>query len=292
MKFSVFTVMAPDTTPDKILPYLKEFGYEGVEWRFKATPKELKHEKPSFWGNNLCTISPDYSDQELSNLSNLTKEYGMEVASVTPYLNCGDLNATENVLRVAQKLGASTIRIGVPRYNRSQNYHDLYNEAVKYVSEVEQMCKQYQIKGLVETHHETITPSASLAHRLVSHFNPEHIGVLYDPGNMVHEGYENHRMGLELLGPYLAHVHVKNARWVVKEIESDGTEVWQPEWSIIEKGVVNWKQVLKDLNSVGYDGYIGMEDFSQGFSTEMSLRHNIDTIKRLLLEIQDSSLYK
>lgn len=285
MKFSVFTVMAPDITPEQLLVYLKEFGYHGVEWRFKETPDQLKQEKPSFWGNNLCTISPDSSDQELTDLSRVTKEYGIEVTSVTPYLNCGDLVATENVLRVAQKLGASTIRVGVPKYNRSENYHDLFMKAVGYLSEVEQMCKQYKMKGLVETHHETITPSAGLAHRLVSQFNPDYIGVLFDPGNMVHEGYENHRMALELLGPYLAHVHVKNASWVIKEKNEDGTVLWKPDWDLVEKGVVNWQQVLKDLKSVDYDGYIGMEDFSQAFPTKESIKHNIEWIKKLLSEI-------
>ncbi|GIX08239.1 MAG: hypothetical protein KatS3mg115_2642 [Candidatus Poribacteria bacterium] len=45
-------------------------------------------------------------------------------------------------------------------------------------------------------------------------FRPEQVGVIHDAGNMVHEGFENYQMGCELLGPYLAHVHVKNAAWV------------------------------------------------------------------------------
>ena len=45
----------------------------------------------------------------------------------------------------------------------------------------------------------TISCSAGLAHRLVNGFDPDHIGVLFDPGSMVHEGYESYRMGMELL---------------------------------------------------------------------------------------------
>ncbi|MBM7570333.1 sugar phosphate isomerase/epimerase family protein [Aquibacillus albus] len=284
MKFSVFTVMAPDTTPKQLVDYLKDCGYEGVEWRFKEISDELKQQEPSFWGNNLCTISPDSSEQDLEALSSYTKEKGIEVTSVTPYLTSGDLVSTEHVLQVAQKLGASTIRVGVPRYDRSKNYNDLYKGAVNYLKEVEQMCKQYKVKGLVETHHMTITPSASLAHRLVSQFDPEHIGVLYDPGNMVHEGYENYRMGLELLGPYLAHVHVKNAEWQVKNQQDDGTINWEVKWAAIEKGVVDWQQVFEDLKAVGYDGYIGMEDFSNAYGTKDSLKHNIEWVKKLLNE--------
>ncbi|MDC3416775.1 sugar phosphate isomerase/epimerase family protein [Aquibacillus salsiterrae] len=282
MKFSLFTVMTPDTTPEQIVSYLKETGYDGVEWRFKATPDKLRKEDPSFWGNNLCTISPDITDQEIDDLLLTTKNNGIEVVSVTPYLTAGDLEAAERVLEVAQRFGASTIRVGVPRYDRTENYNDLFKGAVTYLKKAEQLCKKYNVKGLVETHHVTIAPSASLAYRLVSHCNPNHIGVLYDPGNMVHEGYENYRMGLELLGDYLAHVHVKNAFWQKKEEHADGTVDWSVEWAPVEKGIVDWKQVFTDLKAVGYDGYVGMEDFSLAYGTKESIKHNIDTVKAIL----------
>ncbi|RKL66908.1 xylose isomerase [Salipaludibacillus neizhouensis] len=286
MKFSVFTVMTPDVTPAELVGYLKEYGYDGVEWRFKETPSEIKQEEPSFWRNNLCTISPDYTNKELAEIQSLTEENQIEVVSVTPYLTSGDLKATEQVLQVAKKLGASSIRLGVPIYDRTQDYNELFNEGVNYLIEAEKMCKQYGIKGLVETHHGTVAPSAGLAYRLVNQCNPEHIGVLYDPGNMVHEGYENYRMGLELLGPYLAHVHVKNASWQVDPQTDDGTVEWKVTWSLVEKGVVDWKQVLLDLKAVGYDGFIGMEDFSGECTTKESLKHNMEWIKKLLNEIE------
>jgi len=59
----------------------------------------------------------------------------------------------------------------------------------------------------------TMTPSPALAERLVSHFDPRHVGVILDAGNMVYEGFETYSLAVDLLGPYLAHVHVKNAAW-------------------------------------------------------------------------------
>jgi len=124
----------------------------------------------------------------------------------------------------------------------------------------------------VETHHLTIAPSASLAYRLVSHCHPDQIGVLYDPGNMVHEGYEQFKMGLELLGPYLAHVHVKNAAWSQTGKREDGTAAWRCEWSPLAGGVVDYRRLLQDLKSVGYDGYLGIEDFSGHYESKEMLR--------------------
>ncbi|UOQ87458.1 sugar phosphate isomerase/epimerase [Gracilibacillus salinarum] len=281
MKFSVFTVMTPDMTPAQLVDNLKEIGYDGVEWRFKLTPEEMKKEQPGFWRNNLSTISPEATDEELDNWLALTDDRGLEVTSITPYLNCGELKETEKVLQVAKKLGASSIRLGVAKYDRTENYNDLFQKQLAYLKEAEQMCKQYNVKGLIETHHQTIAPSAGLAHRIVENFDPDHVGVLYDPANMIKEGYENFRMGMELLGPYLAHVHVKNTKWEIVSKEEDGTYNWQPSWAIVEKGVVDWRQVISDLKAVDYDGNIGMEDFSGELNTKAALEHNIKWIKRL-----------
>ncbi len=200
MKLSVFTVVTPDLTPEELAAAAKEAGIEGIEWRFKEIPEEARHEEPSFWRHNRCSIDPAAPDEELERFRKAAADNGLTAVSVTPYLQCGDLEATEHVMRVAKKVGASTIRAGVPGYSGKENYNALFDKAVEYLHGVEELSRTYDVKALVESHHMTIAPSAGLCHRLVSRFNPDHIGVLYDPGNMVHEGYENFRMGMELLG--------------------------------------------------------------------------------------------
>ena len=36
--------------------------------------------------------------------------------------------------------------------------------------------------------------------------DPKHVGIIHDAGNMIIEGFENWRLGLEILGEYLAAV--------------------------------------------------------------------------------------
>ncbi|KGA96997.1 xylose isomerase [Alkalihalobacillus alcalophilus ATCC 27647 = CGMCC 1.3604] len=277
MKLSVFTVMVPDLTPSELLPLLKENGYDAVEWRYKSIDPQFEQENFSFWRNNFCTIQPNWKSEELLKLRKETEKLGIETLSVTPYLTCGDLEATEDVLKKAKLLGANMIRIGVPRYDGALPFSDLLQQAKRYVKEVEELCKQYQIKGLVETHHQTIAPSASLALRLVEESNPDHIGVLYDPGNMVHEGYEDYRMGIAMLGSYLAHVHAKNAAYFSKEQE--GIKKWQGKWVRIDRGIVDWVEVMNALKESGYQGYVGMEDFSETFPSKEALAFNAQYLK-------------
>lgn len=282
MKLSVFTVATPDLTPEELAKAAKIAEIEGIEWRFKDIPADAAQEKPSFWRNNLCSIDPNATDEELERFRLVAINNNLVNLSVTPYLNACDVAETEHVFRAANKVGASFIRIGVPGYDKSVNYNDLYAKAVDYLHHVQEFSQQYGIKALAEIHHNTITPSVGLVHRLVSGFNPDHIGVLHDAGNMVHEGFENHRMGLELLGPYLAHVHVKNAGWALTGEEQDGIKLWKSEWTPIDEGIVNWKQLLADLKAVGYDGYLGIEDFSSQYGSQEMLNNFASKVKQWL----------
>jgi len=273
---SVFTVATPDLAPSQLLEAARAAGIDAIEWRCTRVPDHVVHEAPSFWGNNRCTLDPSMTDEELDALRRETEASGLRALAVVPYLSCGDLEGTERMLAIASRLNAPHIRIGVPGYNGSRPYPELLKEARNYVREAAKLARQYGVKGLVETHHATIAPSASLARQLVDGCDPDDIGVLYDPGNLVHEGFENYKMGMELLGPYLAHVHVKNAGWSPANAEAAAGPLdpidWSCRWRPIADGIVPWKRVLADLKAVGYNGAFGVEDFSGTYNSGEMLR--------------------
>jgi sugar phosphate isomerase/epimerase len=271
MKLSVFTVATPELNPEELAAAAKSAGIQGIEWRYKETAQEAIGQPPSFWGNNRSTISPSGGVAELDSFKQATERHGLVTISVTPYLQAGDLEGTEAVLRAARYMGASYIRLGVPGYDRSKPFNELFDLAREYLKAAEELCRQYEIKGLIEIHHGTISASASGARRLCEGLDPSWIGVLFDPGNSVHEGFENYRMSLELLGPYLAHVHVKNAGWKATGRSEDGSVRWVCDWDGLKEGMVPWRQVIEDLIAVGYDGYLGIEDFSKQFADSPSM---------------------
>lgn len=287
IKLSVFTVSTPELSPEELAASAREAGLQGIEWRYKDTPAEIAVQAPSYWGNNKCTISPSGGEAELERFKLATEQQGLITLSVTPYLQVGDLVATEEVLKAARHMGAKYIRLGVPGYDRTKSFSELFEQGKEYLKTAEELCKQFGVKGLIEIHHGTIAASASGARRLCEGLNPDYIGVLLDPGNTVHEGFENIKMSLEILGPYLAHVHVKNAGWKQVGAFEDGSANWQCEWAGLKEGMVSWRQVIEDLVAVGYDGYLGIEDFSKQFSDSREmLNHFVDYIGSLLSELQ------
>jgi sugar phosphate isomerase/epimerase len=272
MKLAVFTVMLPDLTPELAVRELRAAGYEGVEWRVTNIPETLRNKPPSFWGNNLCTLAPN--EKDASRARNLADSTGLAVPNLGTYIAVGDLPAVEEAMNFAQIAGSSQIRVSVGTLQR-EAYTRLFAASKAFLVKVEALARLFSVRALVEIHHGTICPSASSAYRLVSHFDPEAIGVIYDPGNMVFEGFEDYRLGIELLGPYLAHVHIKNAAYTIPE---EGG-VWMPRWAPLEDGVVNFTWLFMALQEAGYDGWLSMEDFSETRPSREALRHNYDFIQ-------------
>ena len=272
MKVGVFTVGLPDLTLDEAVREIKDAGYDGVEWRVARVPEDVRSEEPSFWGNNLCTLAP--TEEDARRARRLSEEAGLEVPGLGTYVTVGDLEATEEAMRFAVTAGAPQVRVGAGAPD-GRSYEELFAAASAFLVDVGGLARTHGVKALVEIHHGTICPSASLAHRLVSAFDPECVGVILDPGNMAQEGFEDYRIGAELLGPYLAHVHIKNSAFE----RPAGGGVWEPRWAPLEDGVVDFGLVFEALDHVGYTGWFVMEDFSGVRASREALRHNLEFVR-------------
>ena len=262
-KYSAFTVMMPDLTLEEAAVALKELGFQGVEWRVHSVPEEFPAET-DYWRGNRATVDVDTIGKKAKEVSRLSKNNGLEIVCLGTYLSYKMLDDIERCMEAACVMGCGSLRVSPPRYSGSENYNDLFEEAIEGYARVEELAREYKVRANIELHHGNICCSAGLSYKLVSNFDPDCVGVIYDPGNMVHEGYEKWQMGLELLGPYLSHVHVKNAAWLANGSAEDGTRLWKQEMVPLKEGFVNWEDVVTALNNVGYRGWMSFEDFSTG----------------------------
>lgn len=286
MKLGVFTVGTPEYSIEETVDLLGNIGYDGVEWRVKNPPPESKPEDYSFerryWSFNKSTLDIDKIYEQAPYIKDLCRSKNIEICSLTTYLEVKDIAKIEEVLKAAAVMGCRQIRVNAPQYAKDRNYNELFAETQKYIENIEALCVKYKVKVNFEIHMGNIIPSASAAYRLVSPFNPQYIGIIHDAGNMVHEGFENYRLGIELLGDYLSHVHIKNACWKLKSTNAEGVENWGPEWAPLKKGYADLAQLIGELKKSGYNGYLSVEDFSNASDTVEKLRDNLEFLKKLL----------
>ena len=270
MKLAVFTVMLPDLRPEEAVKELKHAGYNGVEWRVTRVPDSLKSEAPSFWGHNLCTFSP--TEEDAKQAKTLSEQAGLAIPNIGSYIGMGELDKVKETIRFAKVLGSPHFRVGFGEY--AGNYYEQFTDAKAFLTDVIALAKEAMLKPLVEIHHRTIIPSAALTHRLVSHFSADEVGVIHDAGNMVHEGFEDYRLGLELLKDYIAEVHIKNAAYNVQD-----KGVWRTRWAPLDTGVVDFEALFTALKAIDYDGWFAIEDFSQTYPSKEALVKNAKFVK-------------
>ncbi|WP_324715850.1 sugar phosphate isomerase/epimerase family protein [Carboxydochorda subterranea] len=267
MRYSVCSIIMAEHGPEEAAELAGRYGYDGIEWRVHPGGHFAPVELPA----------------AASRMRRLAEDHGLEIPALAAYVELGALGegeeqALEELARVAEAAelaGARLFRVWAPAYDGSTPYGTLFDRARRGLEKAEAAARRHGVKAAVEIHLGGITPSAGLARRLVEGFDPAHVGLIHDPANLIYEGFENWRMGLELIGEYLAHVHVKNAAWLRGP---DGR--WRCESAPLAQGQVEWPAVAAELRRAGYDGWLSLEDFS-GQPVEDRLRSGIAFLHHL-----------
>jgi len=264
MRFSVYTLGLPTLTPDDGVREIAAAGLGGVEWRVTDVPAAFAGEAPSFTRNNLCTLGPDDGDRG----RRLAAEAGLDVVGIAPYIAAGDTAAFERAASLAGEADASLVRFRSPDRD-GRPFRELFAEGRAFAEEIAEIADRHGVTAVLEIHQRTLCPSASLGEQLVRGLDPRRVGVIYDAGNLVIEGYEDTRMALDLLGEHLRHVHLKNAGW-----RRRGDGAWEWFWAPLDEGILDARGFLDLLEEGGYNGWVSLEDLSTARDPVATLRHN------------------
>ncbi|MGI8868114.1 MAG: sugar phosphate isomerase/epimerase family protein [Mycobacteriales bacterium] len=277
MQFAVFTASLPEWSPQEAVQEIADAGYDGVEWRVTDQPPVTKHAS-GFWSGNRCTWPLSSFADDVPAIRALSESAGLGMPSIGSYVRCNEPEQVDYVLGAVSALGVPQVRISLPGYDDDRPWRTQWDAARKDYETVEQLAKKHGVKALAEIHHRTVSFSPHAARRFVDGRDPAHVGVIHDIGNMVYEGWTPYRMGLEILEDYLAHVHVKSGRWLPGDPRPDGTVGWAATWAAMRTGQVDFVQLFEALRTVGYDGWVSIEDFA----TELPLAERIrDNVKLL-----------
>lgn len=293
MKFSVFTASTPEWSPAEAASTLASQGWDGIEWR---VTDQADSPQPGFWAGNRATWPMSGLEESLPELARITRAAGLEYSGLGGYARCDDHDQVDRLLAATAALGAGQVRVNVlPLGNSTMGgqaatglpYPQLFAATREHYEWVAARAEHHGVKALVELHHGTVTSSASAARRLLEGLDPVHVGVIHDLGNLVIEGWEDPLPALELLGPYLAHIHVKNARWVRKDTRDEsGAAVWRHEWAPLADGQGSVLAYFRALAGVGYDGWVTAEDFSTDLPLAERTAGNLDYLRRAASLVQ------
>jgi sugar phosphate isomerase/epimerase len=259
MRFSVFTASTPDWTPEEAARTLAAQGWDGIEWRITDQPEAAE---PGFWAGNRCTWPLTGLEESVPEIVRITREAGLDFSGVGGYAKASDHDDVERLLAATAALGAHRVRVTMPGLP-VDDYRAAFAQTRSDLEWAVRRAEVHGVQVLVELHHGTIASSASAAYRLIEGLDPARIGVIHDIGNLIYEGHEDFAAAVQILGEYLAHVHVKNVAWrPTGQTGPDGTVLWAADWATLREGQGDIDALFRALAAAGYDGWVTLEDFS------------------------------
>jgi sugar phosphate isomerase/epimerase len=262
--------MLPRWGLEETFERLAAHGYQAVELRCRYNPDDPAAE-PSFWGRHLADVSPDNVVQLAPRIRAAAAATGVRVAALAPAVQLGQEGELAKLLRGATAIDPERppmIRVGAARYDRAQPYLPQFDAARAGYAALLAMSQPFGAKILYEIHVGTIAVSCSRARELLRDLDPVGIGAIYDIPNMVRVGLEDSRMGMEVLGPYLAHCHIGNGLPVAGQADSQGQIPWQWQFCGLQAGVADIAQIVADFRAISYAGCLSLEDFGPGEDDE------------------------
>jgi sugar phosphate isomerase/epimerase len=240
--------------------------------------------KPGFWSGNRTSLQTDWTDAQFKAIADMTRSEGLEMPNLGSYVRATDFEQAKRMIDVAELMGVPMVRIGVAQYSGEVHFSDLFKKDQECYNRVIEYARNHKVKPVIEIHMGTIVASASAALRFLSAWKPEEVGVIHDAGNMVYEGFENYQMGFEMLGGYLAHVHIKNSVNVYEPNDGPQKLKWKPTFAPLRTGQVDFKALLAGLKRVGYDRWLVIEDFSTAQPQETKVQDAMALLKELQIQ--------
>lgn len=273
VRFSIFTAATPEWEPAEAARQIAAAGADGVEWR--VTDQD-ESGPPSFWRNNRATFPLTGLAERADEIAAVSRAAGLAISGLAGYARYDNEAGVAAILAAAAATGAGRARVTMAHTPSldGPTYPELFGAARTALARWADHAAALGVQVLIELHHGTITASASAARRLVDGLDPAAIGVIHDTGNLVFEGFEQPASIVGILGPYLAHVHVKDARWVRRD---DGS--FAAEMCAFGTGQVDFTAHAAALASVGYDGWVTLEDFSTDEPLTGRMRSGLAFIK-------------
>ena len=184
----------------------------------------------------------------------------------------------ERSLSMAAELGANGVLVipgyvGLPweKNGTTVDYEDAYERTVDGLQAVMPHARKTGVKVYIENIWNMFLLSPLEMRRLVDEVGDEHLGVLFDVGNIVLFGFPE--QWVRILGKRIREVHLKDFRRSVGTIEG---------FVPLLAGDVNWGAVMMALRETDFDGYLIPEIFPYAHGGDASLEHTMTALNRLL----------
>ncbi|HIC88470.1 MAG TPA: sugar phosphate isomerase/epimerase [Anaerolineae bacterium] len=239
------------------------------------------------WGKNVLHLE----DDEVAQVKRVCAEYGIAVSCIGSPVGKSPITAPieqemsnlARIFQIAEALGTHRVRVFSFYPPDTQNnvcYDEYIEEATSRLVQLMKMAQREGFYLLLENEKEIVGDTPERCHAILSAIHSPYLQFAWDPANFVQVGVaQPTEHGWPLLGPYVAHVHVKDAVLADGSVRAAG------------EGDGQVGMLLTRLRDSGYQGFLALEPHlaiasrSGGFSGVGGMTRAVAALRQLMAEL-------
>ena len=261
-RLSTCSIALNDRAADEAFKVIAGAGYRNVEVHekvhFSIFPEECDHEAlratadehglrisglATYVGGGLNgrEIAYGYHDWVVERPERFTS-YGFSSSSAEEREE--EFRQLTQAVDLAAYFGARTVRV-IPGDDRPQSIDALvpwFERSARYAA-------QKDVFLCFENHGDGVAGTPELCVKLSEKVGSPHFGILYEPGNLMHDTGTDYKKALLTMKDHILHIHVKDCRPI-----GDGYEMRH-----FREGTIDFPWIVEQLDAAGYDGNFATE---------------------------------
>jgi sugar phosphate isomerase/epimerase len=252
--------------PEKAFEIISEAGYENVDVLEKLPHLSLH---PDEFDPAVLKSAAEEHGLRIANLgtyvgggANARASFwvecpGFELDNPDKYTGVGFASQSREDLEAELELAYRAIDIGAYLGVRSVRFvpgdedPDKLDEFVPWLRKCAAYAEERDVLMAMENHGSRILGSPELVVELLDKVASDHLGVIYEPHNLMAQAGYDYRKALEIMRDHIIHVHFKDGRLVPEKRNYVPT--------LMGEGEFDFAWVLNRLDQIGYEGEFGLE---------------------------------
>jgi hexulose-6-phosphate isomerase len=237
----------------------REAGFEGVEPMSHLNRREVLAARDAT-GLIIPSVCGElHWKYPLSDPDPKIRELGIEALRVT--------------IEDAGAYGADTILLVPGKVTEIVTYDQCWNRCVEELKKVIPLAEKLKVKIAIENVWNNFLLSPMEAASFVDQFKSQYVGSYFDCGNVLVYGWPE--QWIRILDKRLAKVHIKDYSLKIADKQGKGAGFGVK----LLEGDVNWTEVMKSLDDIGYHGWTTVE--MPGGDTKDGLKDLCDRLVKI-----------
>ncbi len=237
LKACQYNMLPKDLKDAEKFALAKKCGFEGIELNRPLADLDAAKEMGAL------------AKQAGVPIHSIVNGWGGPLSDPKPENVAKGLASMETSLRCAKAVGADAVLLVPAVVNEEVGYGEAWERSQKNIRKLLPLAKELQVTIAVENVWNKFLLSPLDFAKYVDEFNDPWLKAYIDVGNMILFGYAQD--WIRTVGKRIVRIHLKDFK---RPTEREGYK-----WTNLLDGDVNWPQVRKALEEIGYHGYLTPE---------------------------------